>query len=234
MITHPLAFHLVAIFYLYIGLMLWFSAFYHRAYRKDRNCFKFDSDVARRQRESVALRCHRDLSTVQANLELLRMVSFALQDRTAKLLLESAPCSLFISDLRFEFSSHAGGGMPVLPISTIEAIDKAGQSVRKIHIVDAFMTPRHQSRECFAIVVNQGIKFWSRLQRMLESRLDSMSSDRPEIWSVWDFLYFSAMIQTTVGLGDILPNSSRVRALVALQAFLGYAIIALLLGIALK
>ena len=40
-------------------------------------------------------------------------------------------------------------------------------------------------------------------------------------WRFIDFLYFSAMTQTTIGYGDILPNSSFVRFLVMIQALLG-------------
>jgi hypothetical protein len=36
-----------------------------------------------------------------------------------------------------------------------------------------------------------------------------------------DFLYFSAVTITTVGYGDILPNSTRVRTLVMLESLLG-------------
>ncbi|NTV91327.1 MAG: two pore domain potassium channel family protein [Clostridiales bacterium] len=39
-----------------------------------------------------------------------------------------------------------------------------------------------------------------------------------------DFLYYSAITITTTGYGDILPNSSLVRAIVMLEAFIGIAI----------
>jgi hypothetical protein len=40
-----------------------------------------------------------------------------------------------------------------------------------------------------------------------------------------DFLYFSAVTITTVGYGDILPNSSYVRTLVMAEALLGVTLI---------
>jgi uncharacterized membrane protein len=39
-------------------------------------------------------------------------------------------------------------------------------------------------------------------------------------WGFIDFLYFSTMTQTTIGYGDILPNSSCIRLLVTIQSFL--------------
>lgn len=41
------------------------------------------------------------------------------------------------------------------------------------------------------------------------------------VYPLSDFLYFSAVTITTVGYGDILPNSSRVRLLVMTEALLG-------------
>jgi len=42
--------------------------------------------------------------------------------------------------------------------------------------------------------------------------------------------YFSAMVQTTVGFGDIVPMTMLMRLLVALQAMLGIAFVGLFLN----
>ena len=47
----------------------------------------------------------------------------------------------------------------------------------------------------------------------------------------WDFFYFSAVALTTLGYGDILPNSTTVRVLVAVEAILGVALITLFIGV---
>ena len=51
------------------------------------------------------------------------------------------------------------------------------------------------------------------------------------IWTFTDFLYFSTIIQSTVGLGDIQPNSTKVRAVVILQIMIGYLILIVILNI---
>ena len=62
-------------------------------------------------------------------------------------------------------------------------------------------------------------------------RLQSTSTGAPDVWSYWDFLYFSVIVQTTVGFGDILPNSTMVRLLVAFQIFVGTVILFVALNI---
>jgi hypothetical protein len=54
--------------------------------------------------------------------------------------------------------------------------------------------------------------------RDLAELQDVASADQ---WSYLDFFYFSTITQTTVGYGDILPNSSAVRIVVIMQALIG-------------
>lgn len=57
----------------------------------------------------------------------------------------------------------------------------------------------------------------------------SPSAFRP--WTLLDFLYFSLITQSTVGYGDILPNSTGVRMLVCSQIFTGYFILVVVLNL---
>lgn len=74
-----------------------------------------------------------------------------------------------------------------------------------------------------------------RMRRQLahQRRLASLSSELPEIWSFPDFLYFSLITQSTVGYGDILPNSTVVRLIVASQIWASYVILVVLINIVL-
>jgi uncharacterized membrane protein len=58
-----------------------------------------------------------------------------------------------------------------------------------------------------------------------------LSAGSPKIWGFIDFLYFSVIIQSTVGLGDIQPNSTKVRKIVIAQIIVGYAILIVLLNV---
>jgi uncharacterized membrane protein len=68
----------------------------------------------------------------------------------------------------------------------------------------------------------------------VEERLVSITSDTPLVWGFWDFIYFSTVIQTTIGLGDILPNSTLVRKLVVLQVIIGYGLLSVALNLVLS
>jgi hypothetical protein len=64
-------------------------------------------------------------------------------------------------------------------------------------------------------------------------RLASIGTAGADVWSYWDFFYFSTIVQTTAGFGDILPNSTMVRMIVAIQIIIGYALLVVVLNIVL-
>lgn len=88
------------------------------------------------------------------------------------------------------------------------------------HTIDRRTVKRHLERR-------------ARRQVTHEQRFNSLSSELPEIWSFPDFLYFSLITQSTVGYGDILPNSTVVRLMVASQIWTSYVILIVLINIVL-
>lgn len=62
-------------------------------------------------------------------------------------------------------------------------------------------------------------------------RQATVSGTSPEVWSYWDFFYFSSISQTTVGYGDILPNSVVIRMLVVVQVLISYVLLVVVLNV---
>ena len=63
-----------------------------------------------------------------------------------------------------------------------------------------------------------------------KSDLIGFEKDRRDVRSYFDFLYFSTITQTTVGYGDILPNSTEIRILVMIQILLGLLIVSFIIN----
>ena len=67
-----------------------------------------------------------------------------------------------------------------------------------------------------------------RLQMTLQSLAaepEPQKEKRTDEWTYIDFFNFSTITQTTVGYGDILPNSSLVRCVVVVQVLLGLVLL---------
>jgi ABC-type glycerol-3-phosphate transport system permease component len=64
-----------------------------------------------------------------------------------------------------------------------------------------------------------------RLRGLRSEAAQPLDKPRPREWRFIDFIYFSTITQTTVGYGDILPNSSIVRCAVIVQVLLGLLLV---------
>jgi hypothetical protein len=69
-----------------------------------------------------------------------------------------------------------------------------------------------------------------RLSRSIENLSRIAGGQSPpgtDLWSYWDFVYFSGTTLTTVGFGDILPNNTGVRMLVLGEVLVGIFLLGL-------
>ncbi len=67
-----------------------------------------------------------------------------------------------------------------------------------------------------------------------EARQIALESPRPTLWRYLDFIYFSTITQSTVGYGDILPNSTAARSIVMAQIVVAYALLVVVLNLVLS
>jgi len=74
--------------------------------------------------------------------------------------------------------------------------------------------------EGFKSLMAEYIKYLETEIDVINIFLASELNNSKDIWKWIDFLYFSTITQTTVGYGDILPNTAKVRFFVILQCII--------------
>ena len=225
---------LLACFSVYLISIFAFAILYYRLYRKNTTLFLFSRDILNSQRGAFAVTANRSIDQLELEIEALRHLYnqlcegadfHALRDHKTVGHLPSGHG--YVISERKEVIYGTPGDAPEtvtyydLEIqgpekTTIRTIGLGGQLYRWERGWDARVGGELRTRE--------------RTVDDYRRRLGTLQSDSPEIWSFWDFVYFSAISQTTVGYGDILPNSTTVRILIVVQILIGYAIIVVLLN----
>jgi len=87
-----------------------------------------------------------------------------------------------------------------------------------------------QNLETFRLALGKLIAVIESRQDKILEVLNSQITGNPRDWDLLDFFYFSAVTVTTLGYGDIFPNSQLVRVLVMFQVFTGIFFLAFALS----
>jgi len=85
-----------------------------------------------------------------------------------------------------------------------------------------------------AVMVRAAEELFNRTSRSIEHEermLNDTDAAERSVWSFWDFLYFSGITLSTVGFGDILPNSTGVRLLVLSEVLVGLVLLVVVLNV---
>jgi len=234
---------LLLAFALYVITILVFSFTYYRLYRSERDNFHFSGGIAGPQGKRLVHRAdklvpafteiEKILASIQPKLELaanqkVRLDAIRSIPGDANLVLRRSDRrdSLELSNGYSVHFERRGGGYRSAP--TVHAfITKAGELVgEEFDLQYHYVTT---TRDLFEGVCEIKLRCEEGLAD-LQARLGTLSSATPDLWTYRDFLYFSTVTQTTVGYGDILPNSSIVRTFVMLQILIGYLIIAVFIN----
>ena len=220
----------------YLLSLLGFAVVYHRLYRRQRSLFLFGADLVASQRQSLQSRSERlilGLQTLQTALPAF-LNAIRSGDTLATLAEKSEKTTYGIGSSFRLYKSvivanrsklmHLPGSAAVFV--GMEVLDLDGNELLNETLVR--ISPRSMSDE--EAIQDQLDRLADRIQGA-RRELSALRSPNAQIWSFWDFLYFSTVSQTTVGFGDILPNSTAVRLLVAAQIVVGYVILVVVLNI---
>ena len=215
---------LVLVLVLYIINVFIFAGIYYATYRGNLQSFAFNADISKTQAETYKCDLEKTIADAYKTIEALKQLQGKLASRTEPLKIPQYNKTIIESD-DYIFDYHHG------PLSHL----RASLTYFHLHIWDKNKANvwYFDSRYIDIFKPPDLIKEVARTIDSYQSTLEALAGPTPEFWSYWDFLYFSTITQTTVGYGDILPNSTRVRKLVVYQTMIGLVILVVVLNIVL-
>jgi hypothetical protein len=233
----PLAIPLAIVFGAYVALIMIFAHIYYYVFKRDPSAYSFASALVRKQAVTFGATAGQQLRDGRRVLELLD---------AACAQLEATP-TLDAQYVKNWWNIFGPGrwradlqGITVAIEREVYATPMAG-----LMAISHAVSITGVNGESFTRTFTEGpsaepdlrrlLSLWrssrARENAELESQLGSIDSEEPQIWAFGDFLYFSTITQTTVGYGDILPNSTRVRKLVSIQILLGYVLLVVIINL---
>ncbi|HKI05352.1 MAG TPA: potassium channel family protein [Thermoanaerobaculia bacterium] len=231
---------ILSVFLFYVALVFLFGAIYFLIYSSNRRAFAFNSDIIRSQSRAVEIDSYSRLEQLELELRQLKQLKQDLVTMDADPTLGREFGGLFLtSTFRGAGRDYTviwpkarnafpGGGEPPPTNLRITTLD-GEESVR---VVGSSHYDLPQTASEFRSLCDKWISDWEATQEEVQAVLDSLGTDSPKVWSYWDFLYFSAITQFTVGYGDILPNSTFVRLVVLLQTCIAALLLVVVINVA--
>lgn len=222
------------VFALYLIVILAFAMVYYLHFIRVPSSFEFAANIAEGQRFNRVAETQKFIRHLQDSDRVLEIVSENLRDQPdikiypAKWEMKTDAGSLrYLNVLAGRASSSSGDTPPMMVVDTGENKDLRNyyKWVARPSFLSA-MTISKLRQE----IIRERRSIKTRAARAAQME-ESFRAGSPNIWTFTDFLYFSTIIQSTVGLGDIQPNSTKIRRIVILQILLGYTILIVLLNI---
>jgi Ion channel len=219
---------LVEVFGVFVGLLFVFGFIYYSLYRRRRSHFAFNSDILATRRTNFKDHCADQIPRVDLQIDRLReLLRFFDSDKTASKKVDkgvklSSGTDYKIGSVTYYFAHGAATSF------YLEILDQ-GKTIGVFPVgpVQSLMWEFGSGKR----VVANFLKRTERNRLDLLTRLGTTSEAWPDIWSYLDFVYFATISQTTIGYGDILPNSTTVRVLVITQVLIAYALLIVVLNI---
>lgn len=226
---------LAVVLVVYMLVLFGFAGIYYRLFRRNPNNFQFNADISLAQHE----RLHTELSAL---IRSLKEHAGILEQFRSGLHRGVAP-KTSKGDDTYDLEStrivvrNVQVAMAPAGISyylKIVALSNNGDELAAWSWGNWYGGIVSRDRDTLTKVVTELQAMNSERIRVSQQRLSTMSEQVTEVWSYWDFVYFSGISITTVGYGDILPNTTAVRLLVLTEVLLGIVLFVFVLNVVLN
>ncbi|MFI5165609.1 MAG: potassium channel family protein [Thermoanaerobaculales bacterium] len=226
---------LIGVFSAYVASIPLFGVAYYVAYRLRRSNFVFAAEIyssrladEKRRADDRLLWLSQLLDYFQVFRTEHRQGLGAAEPRNDELALQLGDGRWFVLE-RHTFHTPPGGESESAPFVRLMSAEGAERGAGGV-VGHGFLSEFDDWRD-YVVVVVPALE--ADLRDAQEKR-QALDSTAPQVWRYLDFLYFSAITQSTVGYGDILPNSTPLRLIVVAQIVLGYALLIVLLNLILS
>lgn len=237
---------MVVVFACYIFFVFIFGGVYYLIHKSNRQAFSFNVDIVLSQSRTVELEMLPLIQKLDSELIVLRQMQRELSTIQYEPTLRTVSAGILtpvkrestikVSDASFTVIwSDARGGFPPPPSNPPTKLVVASQD--GAHQITIVGEPHYKLPETLAdyrTLCDKWIDDWESRTAQLQRILNTLTTASPDVWSYWDFLYFSAITQFTVGYGDILPNSTSVRLVVVSQSSIAVLLIVLVINLAFR
>ncbi|HZH30889.1 MAG TPA: potassium channel family protein [Pyrinomonadaceae bacterium] len=230
--------YLFFLFIFYIITLFSFAGIYYLIYVRDPRSFAFNSDIRASQGEDYNAWAEREIADYTVLVDLLRKLSDQFEKggnpRPPRRWWES-PAPFVTSEHQYTFTQVTIMAAPAGVVDqyiSLSIKDNNGNEIRKIRLPnEKFVTVPDNVEEGKKVTTGL-ISYYEQYMGEVRRRVGTLTSPYPEIWSYWDFLYFSTITQTSVGYGDILPNSTQVRVVVVGHLLISTVMLVLVINLA--
>lgn len=224
---------LLIVFLVYLATIFVFAVCYLFTYQHNPQNFAFNADILRRQSEVVKTITEPEVERLQVQLAALKRLSEKLD--SSRELGDIAEITaafnvpqqveMHTTEYEFAFTKRMGGitpGGPPIYVPFVTIYDNKRNEIASLQVSDPSFTgglpDKVEHYQTWVSILEESLR---GLLNENVWRLSTLAGPSPEVWSFSDFLYFSAITQTTVGYGDMLPNSTLIRMLVTFQIVVG-------------
>ena len=201
----------------YVLLLFVCAYFYNKEYEKKQSSFVFTSNIIEQTKmQESRQRCEVEITALKEKLDFLEPIY-----EQVKKQIPDTSISIYSQEVySYKINDNMFIDFSVFPLPTkhkVHSIDiwnEKGIMVSSLVNYNIESFP-YDSLEVISRIIDVNIEDLYSEMNLLEQQKEQAN------WNFLDFLYFSVITQTTVGYGDILPNSTTIRCIVMIQSILG-------------